>query len=82
MVTALKPVIDLQPVASSNLAAIGYDLASQTAAVKFKHSDTIHHYGEFSAEKWASWQAADSKGMFFAAEVRNQHPHTIVPTED
>jgi hypothetical protein len=82
MVTALKAVVELHAIESSNLAAIGYDPASQTAAVRFKNSATTHHYGEFSLAKWEKWQAAESKGSFFAKEVRNEHPHSIVESDE
>lgn len=82
MVTAIKPIVDLNPVESSSLAAVGYHLPTLTLAVKFKNSDTVHHYGDVMPKKWEQMQGAESMGSFFAKHVRNHHPHSIVEADE
>jgi hypothetical protein len=81
MATASKPVVELNPVESSSLAAVGYYLPTMTLAVKFKNSDIVHHYEEVTPKKWEQMQAAESMGSFFANKVRNEHPHSIVEAD-
>lgn len=75
MVTAIKPIVDLNPVESSSLAAVGYHLPTLTLAVTFKNSNTVHHYSDVTPKKWEQMQAAESMGSFFSTKVRNHHPH-------
>lgn len=84
MVTVKPPKklsIPLAPVASSALSHVGYDPSTLTLAVKFKGSNTEHHYGEFSPKKWEDMRAAESIGTFHATHVRSHHPHSIPESE-
>lgn len=74
----VRPLIALEPVTSSNLAAVGYDTATQTLAVKFHSSETVHHYSDVPPEKFERMQTAKSIGSFFSREVRAQHPHRAI----
>lgn len=64
-------VIALEPVTSSNLSAYGYDEAAQTAAVQFR-SGHIFHYPGVPIYMWEAWQAAPSKGSFYAHEIKRR----------
>lgn len=63
-------IIEVQPVKSSNLKAIGYDSASSTLAVEFANG--TYHYAEVNAALFAQFEASDSKGKFFAQFIRKQ----------
>ncbi len=66
--------IALIPVDSSQIAAIGHDPATQTLAVQFKNwtgeVTSVYHYRNFTAEQFAAFQAAESKGKHFGAHIK------------
>jgi hypothetical protein len=64
-------------VRSSNVAAHGYDHATQTLAVKFQSGGT-YHYAGVPHDLAVQFAAAPSKGSFFAAHVRNKFASTKV----
>lgn len=61
--------IAMTPVASSNIAAHGYDAASQTLAVQFK-GGKVYHYSGVPQDTADAFIAAESKGSHFAREIR------------
>lgn len=65
-------IIETQPVVSSNIHAIGYDVDRRVLAVEFMNGG-IFHYGNITPEKWADFQAAESKGKFFGTQIRGKH---------
>lgn len=73
--TKKTPKIEMKPVESSQLAAIGYDPQSQTLAIQFKgRGDTpgpVYHYFDFEPERFAEFEAAESKGSFFYQQIRS-----------
>jgi len=71
-------MIELKPVKSSNIAATGYDAASQTLAVKFNGSEKVHHYLHVPADTIAAMDEAPSVGSFFAKNVRDKFHHEVV----
>jgi hypothetical protein len=58
--------MELEPVTSSNVEAIGYDAGTRTLRVKFRSGGT-YDYGECGRETWERLKAAESKGKFIAA---------------
>lgn len=66
--------ITLTPVESSQIAAIGHDPETNTLAIQFKNwkgdSTSLYHYEHVSAEDFASFQAADSKGRHFDKHIK------------
>lgn len=64
--------ITLSPVTSSNIAALGYDGASQTLAVQFRNGDTWHYEG-VPQEAYDSLRGAESVGRAFNAEIRGSY---------
>lgn len=77
----MKPAITMQPVVSSQLAAIGHDAESNTLAIQFaSKSDpgSLYHYRNFTAEDFAAFAAADSVGKHFYAHIKpfaDKHPY-------
>lgn len=63
--------IDLYPVESSNLSALGYDERKQIAAVRFK-SGEIFHYAGIDRVMMQDWLDALSKGQFYSLHVRGK----------
>lgn len=59
------PHIDLSPVDSSKLAAVGYDAGSKTLAVTFKTGNAVYHYPGVTPEQYAAFIGADSVGRHF-----------------
>lgn len=61
--------IEMKPVESSNLEAIGYSAEDQILQVRFKSGKTWR-YRDFPPSAYSRLMAAESKGKFFAAHVR------------
>jgi len=74
------PDIAMSPVESSQLHAIGHDSATNTLAIQFKNKSGpsgVYHYANFTAEKFAEFQAAESAGAHFGKFIKNEtekHP--------
>lgn len=74
--TTKHPTIAMSPVKSSQIESIGH--MGDTLAVKFRSGQT-YHYHEFSAEKFADMQKAESIGKYFGQHVKiAAHPFTKV----
>ena len=63
--------IKRQPVESSVLAAVGYDAAKRLLEIEF-HSGAIYRYLEVPEEIHRRLLAAESKGHFFGASIRDK----------
>lgn len=63
---ALMPVDN-----SSNITGIGYDVERQVLAVTFKSGD-LWHYGGVPFELAEQFHAAESKGRFYAANIKSK----------
>ena len=57
------------PVASSNVASIGWDEPSQILEVEF-HSGAVYRYWEVNESVWNSFRRARSKGKFVWRNLR------------
>ena len=64
-----KKAIPLCKCESSKIAGFGYDAASQTLAVSFKHGG-LYHYTSVPADVFAEMQAADSPGSFLHKRIK------------
>lgn len=69
----LEPLVDTDPVASSNLSGYGYAAERQTLAVWFKSGDLWHHHA-VPVALWTAFQQAPSKGTFYGRAVRGKFP--------
>lgn len=59
----------MNPVQSSNIAAVGYDDDSKTLAVEFKNGG-IYHYSDVSPETRKALLAADSIGKYLMLNIK------------
>jgi len=55
---------------SSNIAEAGYDFASSTLEIKF-HNGSVYRYNPITVQEWNAFSRADSKGKYFAQNIRN-----------
>lgn len=69
------PHIPIQPVRSSNVSGIGYDHATRTLAVQFANGGH-YHFADVPREKFDALLKSDSKGSFFAKEIRGKFTST------
>jgi hypothetical protein len=67
----------LQPVASSAVAAIGYDEQAQEAYVRFVGGAT-YAYSRVSPTLWEFFRTASSKGRFVNLILKPRHPYRQV----
>ena len=65
---------------SSQVAAYGHDAERRVLRVRFRSGST-YEYEDFSAEKFAEMQAADSHGKFLASRVKPYHEAMKLPPE-
>ena len=66
-----------EPVASSNIASMGYDASSQTFEVEFNNGG-IYQYYNVELETFESLQTAASKGSYLNAYIKNAYPYSQV----
>lgn len=68
-----KPLPDIKMCAcdSSQIAEHGYDDATKTLAIKFKHGGSVYHYDDVSPELYAEFSEAESKGSFFGKRIKS-----------
>lgn len=67
--------MDMIPVESSNIDAVGHDPATQTLAIRFK-SGLVYHYAGVSAEAHKALVEAKSIGGHFAQFIRPSYVAT------
>ncbi len=60
------------PVSSSNLAAVGYDAASQILEVEF-HNGSVYSYHGVPAAVYQALMSAASHGSYFSAFIRDSY---------
>ena len=68
---AVAEKIDLYPVQSSNLQALGYNESKEIAAVQFKSGD-VFHYAGVSHALMEEWLQSESFGRFYATRIRGK----------
>jgi hypothetical protein len=66
--------VEMLPVDSTMVSAVGYDPASQTLHVQYHGGRTYQHPGVPPA-KWEALQASPSKGKYLNTQVKPVHPH-------
>ena len=64
-------------VASSNIAAIGYDPATETLEVEFL-SGSVYQYYNVSENMYDQLMKDGSKGRFLHAYIKNAYPYSRV----
>jgi len=73
-----SPHINLSPVSSSNIKAIGYDPDTNTLAVEF-NSSGVYHYQGVSQKDFDDFKVAKSIGSHFSKNILNKFKHTKLP---
>ncbi len=69
---APRPPIALEPVESNQVKAIGYDDATKTLAVQFKHGlGAIYHYPNVERATFEAFKSAESIGTFFGQNIKS-----------
>ena len=66
-----------QPVASSDLRAVGYDAARQILEVEF-HSGGIYQYFGVPGSTYSGLMQAGSKGRYFHAFIKGRYAYQKV----
>ena len=64
--------MECQSVSSSNLASIGYDAENEILEVEFKHGG-IYQYFDVPENVYYELMNADSHGVYFSANIRNNY---------
>jgi len=70
--------VELTPVESSSLHAVGYDKDAQDLHVQFRPGEATYVYHQVPPETHAELMAAESKGKHFAARIRGAYKHTKI----
>jgi hypothetical protein len=65
------------PVASSNLASVGFDEAAQTLEIEFSNG-MVYQYYNVDAAIYEKFMQAPSKGQFLNVYIRNAYPYSRV----
>ena len=64
-------------VASSNVAAIGYDPATQTLEVAFVNG-SVYQYYNVPEQMYKNFVSAPSKGRFLNTDIRDRYPYSRI----
>lgn len=65
------------PVASSNIASVGYDEPTQTLEIEFTNG-TVYQYYNVDLALFEQLKMAGSKGAFLNAYIKNAYPYSRV----
>lgn len=68
------PIVTLQDVSSSQIAAIGHDPETNTLAIQFKNwkgeVGSTYHYANFTTEDFEAFKNAESLGRHFGKHIK------------
>jgi hypothetical protein len=73
--------MELTPVVSSNIAAVGYDNIQNILHVQFKGKDTVYAYQGVPVEVYESMMASESIGSFYARNIKKVYSNEVVNQE-
>ena len=65
--------IEMKPVVSSNISAIGYDEATERLRIRFGSKPLIYEYAKVPKAKFDALMASESKGSHFFKEIKGKH---------
>jgi hypothetical protein len=68
------PTPEMQPVSSSNIAAVGYDAEEQTVYVQFFNGSTYAYKG-VPEHEFENLRTAPSVGSYFNRNYKNVYPY-------
>lgn len=63
----------MQPVQSSNLAAVGYEPETLTLSIQFKSSPRVYRYAKVPESEYQSLMDATSVGRYFLQNIKDQY---------
>ena len=66
-------MMQMTPVVSSNLAAVGYDAIENVLYVQFKGNETIYQKHGVPIESYEAMMTASSIGSYYARNIKNQY---------
>jgi KTSC domain len=69
--------IEMTPVTSSNLEAIGYSAVDKKLRVHFKNK-TAYEYHDVPEHEFHAFKAAESPGRHFFTRIRGQYQHVKI----
>jgi hypothetical protein len=69
--------MELIPLDSSNLAAAGYDPATQVLRVQFKNG-SIYDYSQVPPDIANGLFSADSAGQYLHQRIKGKYQHTLI----
>lgn len=69
--------MELKPVESSNIAAVGHNAETNELHVRFKNGG-VYKYAGVDADKHKALMAADSIGSYIHANIKGKHAHSKV----
>lgn len=67
--------MDMKPITSSALKAVGYDPAKRTMRVEL-HNGRVYDYSDVGAEKHAAMMGNASPGTYWNAKIKGVHTGT------
>ncbi len=77
-----RPPIQLHPVSSNQVGAIGYEPSTKTLAVQFRRGmRAIYHYPNVDPATYAAFRGAESIGTYFGQHLKSL-PFEKFPCED
>lgn len=65
--------MERQPVSSSNIVSVGYDLNTETLEIEFKNG-FIYRYLNVPSFEHERLMSAGSHGIYFNANIKNTYP--------
>ncbi|MEX2462033.1 MAG: KTSC domain-containing protein [Paenibacillaceae bacterium] len=71
--------MQLTPVVSSNLAAVGYDNVQNVLHIQFKGNEIVYQKHGVPLEVYELMMSADSIGSFYARNIKNQYLSQPLP---
>lgn len=72
--------MNLIPVESSNIKAIGYDESLNKLFIQYK-SEKIYFYNDVSKEVYTSFLNSESKGKFYYSQIKGKYVEGLVTEE-
>lgn len=67
--------MDMQPVNSSNINSVGYDIRTKTLRIEF-HGGSIYEYYNVPEHVYAALMSAPSHGSYFHQNIKNNYQST------
>jgi hypothetical protein len=77
LATTRFPTVDLVPVKSSNLAAVGYDASNSELLIQFRNGRR-YQYSRVPLAVHDGLMNAGSKGRYFILRIRYRYPTTRI----